>query len=101
LTTTLTVVHNLGLSVNGRHSFCGDYIFSGHTVCLVITYLFLNEYWLRSKRSKIWRFTIRAAYFLLVCTGLVCILVARGHYSVDIVIGYLLASRVFFIYHCA
>ena len=25
----------MGLSVNGRHSFCGDYIFSGHTVMLV------------------------------------------------------------------
>lgn len=27
----------MGLSVNGRHSFCGDYIFSGHTVVLVIS----------------------------------------------------------------
>lgn len=27
----------MGLSVNGRHSFCGDYIFSGHTLILVIS----------------------------------------------------------------
>ncbi len=27
----------MGLSVNGRHSFCGDYIFSGHTIMLVIS----------------------------------------------------------------
>lgn len=29
----------MGLSVNGKHSFCGDYIFSGHTVVLVISKL--------------------------------------------------------------
>lgn len=29
----------MGLSVNGRHSFCGDYIFSGHTVMLVTSKL--------------------------------------------------------------
>ncbi|KAH9394604.1 sphingomyelin synthase [Tyrophagus putrescentiae] len=91
----------MGLSVNGRHSFCGDYIFSGHTIMLVITYLFLSEYWLNSRLRRLhWRL-VKYSYLMLVCVAIVCILVARGHYSVDIVIAYILASRVFFIYHCA
>lgn len=33
----------LGLSVNGKHTYCGDFIYSGHTVTLVLSYLFIAE----------------------------------------------------------
>lgn len=33
----------LGLSVNGKHTYCGDFIYSGHTVILVLSYLFIAE----------------------------------------------------------
>jgi shingomyelin synthase len=32
-----------GLSINGRHTYCGDYIYSGHTVILVMSYLIIAE----------------------------------------------------------
>jgi hypothetical protein len=32
-----------GLSINGKHTFCGDYIYSGHTVILVMSYLIIAE----------------------------------------------------------
>lgn len=32
-----------GLSLTGAHNYCGDYLFSGHTVILVVTYLMIVE----------------------------------------------------------
>jgi shingomyelin synthase len=32
-----------GLSINGKHTYCGDYIYSGHTVILVMSYLIIAE----------------------------------------------------------
>lgn len=46
LEVTKRIIHlftGLGLSVNGKHTFCGDYIYSGHTVILVFCYLFISE----------------------------------------------------------
>lgn len=39
----ITLFSGLGLSVNGKHTYCGDYIYSGHTVILVLSYLFISE----------------------------------------------------------
>ena len=33
----------MGLSINGQHIYCGDYIYSGHTMTLVMTYLIIKE----------------------------------------------------------
>lgn len=37
------VLTGFGLSINGKHVYCGDYIFSGHTAILVMGYLFVAE----------------------------------------------------------
>ena len=38
----LTLVSGMGLSINGKHIFCGDYIFSGHTMVLTMGYLVIK-----------------------------------------------------------
>lgn len=89
----------MGLSINGRHSFCGDYIFSGHTVILTLTYLMFREYAIPSRcRTYLWKIVS----FLLIgltLTGVICISIARGHYLIDIVIAYFATTRIFWIYH--
>lgn len=49
-TTTLEImkrafhlISGFGLSINGKHTYCGDYIYSGHTVTLVMGYLIIAE----------------------------------------------------------
>lgn len=37
------LLSGLGLSINGKHTYCGDYIYSGHTVILVLSYLIFKE----------------------------------------------------------
>lgn len=37
------LMSGFGLSINGKHTYCGDYIFSGHTVMLVMGYLIIVE----------------------------------------------------------
>lgn len=39
----LQLFSGFGLSVNGKHTYCGDFIYSGHTVILVLSYLFIAE----------------------------------------------------------
>ncbi|VDK67369.1 unnamed protein product [Anisakis simplex] len=39
----LRTLMGIGLSINGKNTLCGDYIYSGHTVVLVISSLFIQE----------------------------------------------------------
>lgn len=39
----MKIVSGIGLKINGKHTLCGDYIYSGHTIVLVVCYLFINE----------------------------------------------------------
>lgn len=37
------LMSGFGLSINGKHTYCGDFIYSGHTVSLVLGYLTICE----------------------------------------------------------
>jgi shingomyelin synthase len=89
----------MGLSINGRHSYCGDYMYSGHTVILTLAYLMFREYAIPARcRTLVWKF-IHLLMFCLTLTGVICILIARGHYFIDVVIAYFATTRIFWIYH--
>lgn len=40
---SLYLLSGFGLSINGKHVYCGDFIYSGHTVMLVLGYLIIVE----------------------------------------------------------
>ncbi|XP_017539614.1 phosphatidylcholine:ceramide cholinephosphotransferase 2 [Pygocentrus nattereri] len=82
-----------GLSITGSHMMCGDFLYSGHTVMLTLTFLFIREY---SPRSLWWYHLI---CWFLSAVGVVCILLAHEHYSVDVIVAYFITTRLFWWYH--
>ncbi|KAF3708155.1 Phosphatidylcholine:ceramide cholinephosphotransferase 1 [Channa argus] len=82
-----------GLSITGSHTMCGDYLYSGHTVMLTLTYLFIKEY----SPKRFWWYQ----WFCLALSavGIFCILLAHDHYTVDVVVAYFITTRLFWWYH--
>lgn len=40
---TWQLLTGFGLAINGKHTYCGDFIYSGHTLILVMAYLVISE----------------------------------------------------------
>ncbi|XP_035792274.1 phosphatidylcholine:ceramide cholinephosphotransferase 2-like isoform X1 [Anopheles albimanus] len=87
------LISGMGLSINGKQIYCGDYIYSGHTVTLVLGYLVISEY----SPKRFW--PIHWLYWAASLTGVVMVLVAHGHYTVDVLIAYYVTTRLFWTYH--
>lgn len=82
-----------GLSITGSHTMCGDYLYSGHTVMLTLTYLFIKEY----SPKRFWWY--HWFCWTLSAVGILCILLAHDHYTVDVVVAYFITTRLFWWYH--
>ena len=39
----LKLLSGMGLSINGKHVYCGDYIYSGHTMSLIMGFLVIKN----------------------------------------------------------
>eukprot|EP00092_Neocalanus_flemingeri_P033396 GFUD01036312.1.p1 GENE.GFUD01036312.1~~GFUD01036312.1.p1 ORF type:complete len:468 (+),score=135.91 GFUD01036312.1:459-1862(+) len=89
----LTIISGGGLSINGKHIYCGDYIFSGHTMTLTMGYLVIKQY---SPRHFI---LLHWASFLTSLCGVIFLLLSRGHYTIDVLLAYYVTSRIWWIYH--
>jgi len=90
---SLRVLSGLGLSIEGKHTLCGDYIYSGHTIVHVTCYLFIREY-----SPKKWRI-LHYASMIFSTIGVVCLLFSRGHYTIDVILAYWITTRIFWSYH--
>ena len=81
-----------GLAVHGIRT-CGDYMFSGHTVWLVLATHFICEY---TPYTLNW---LHTGVWVMNIFGLFFILAAHEHYSIDVFIAFYITSRMFVYYH--
>ncbi|CAF1224416.1 unnamed protein product [Rotaria sordida] len=72
---------------------CGDYLYSGHTCTLILATHFINEYSPRSYRL------LHFLSWIMALTGMFFILAGHQHYSIDILVAWVLSSRLFIYYH--
>jgi len=72
---------------------CGDYLYSGHTCTLVLAAHFINEYTPRSYHI------LHFFSWITALAGMFFILAGHQHYSIDILIAWVLSSRLFVYYH--
>lgn len=91
-TRVFSLVSRLGLHVAGQN-YCGDLIFSGHSVSIIGLYLYILEYTPPNLRL------LRVSSFVLSSTGLVLVLMSREHYTIDVIIAYYLVTRIHWTYH--
>lgn len=87
------LISGFGLSINGKHTYCGDYIYSGHTMVLVLSYLIVAEY----SPKKLW--PVHWAMWGSALLGVSFVLLAHAHYTVDVVIAYYVTTRLFWTFH--
>lgn len=87
------IMSGVGLSINGQHVYCGDFIFSGHTMILTLCYLIICEYTPKSFWILHW-FSL-----LLGWGGVGALMLAKGHYSVDVILAYFITTRLWYMQH--
>lgn len=81
-----------GLSIHGIRS-CGDYMFSGHTVMLTLLNHCITEY----TTSEF--YVLHLLSWFCNIFGMIFILAAHEHYTIDVFIAFFLTSRLFLYYH--
>ncbi|KAK6742392.1 hypothetical protein RB195_009949 [Necator americanus] len=72
---------------------CGDMLFSGHTLGMITSALCIAYYLPNRWRMLQWVVHCFAA------VGMICMIISRTHYTIDIVIAYWLSNFVFRTYH--
>jgi hypothetical protein len=86
------LISGFGMSINGVRT-CGDYMFSGHTAFMTLFSFFITEYSPYSFKG------LHAVVRGLNWVGMFLVLAAHEHYTIDVFIAYLVASRLFLYYH--
>lgn len=68
---------------------CGDLLYSGHTLIMVVSSLAFSQYLPRSLRL----FCFVPKLFMII--GMACMVISRTHYSIDVFFAYCFSVAIF------
>lgn len=88
-----TIMTGFGLSINGNHIYCGDFIYSGHTMTITLGHLVISEYTPSNFGLLHW------TTFFNAVTAVALLMLSRGHYTVDVILAYFFVTRLWAMYH--
>eukprot|EP00092_Neocalanus_flemingeri_P054719 GFUD01064479.1.p1 GENE.GFUD01064479.1~~GFUD01064479.1.p1 ORF type:complete len:317 (-),score=52.53 GFUD01064479.1:359-1309(-) len=89
----LKIMSGFGLSINGQHIYCGDFIFSGHTMILILCYLIIVEY------TPVCLWLLHWLLWLVALSGVSMLMISRGHYTIDVIIAYFVTTRLWYMHN--
>ncbi|KAK0415099.1 hypothetical protein QR680_011772 [Steinernema hermaphroditum] len=72
---------------------CGDLLFSGHTLIMIISSLVVPYYLPRKLKLLGW------IPRTLSWVGMICMIISRTHYTIDVIFAYWCTTGVFMLYH--
>lgn len=105
----LLVTKKIALSIIGagmsvtNNNVCGDYLYSGHTLILVLSATFLIHYVPVDSAVfrrcpllyNIWYYSVLMGTFV----GIIGTVLSREHYSIDVIVAYFFTTRMVWAYH--
>ena len=86
----------MGMSLIIKQTYCGDYMFSGHTIWLTVCYLMTSDLltqFLCSWKSKL----ANSLVFFLSLVGVIGLIASRIHYTIDTMVSYCLTHWIFWL----
>ncbi|KAL3108642.1 hypothetical protein niasHT_015564 [Heterodera trifolii] len=90
---TLEQTIHVGFQDNTKKMLCGDLLFSGHTLIMMVATLTIDRYIPSAFRL------LRLLPRLFALIGVPCMVISRTHYTCDVVIAYLSTIAIFSLYH--
>ncbi|KAF7639562.1 PAP2_C domain-containing protein, partial [Meloidogyne graminicola] len=91
---TLEQTIHVGMQDNSKQMLCGDYLFSGHSLIMIISALSISKYIDKSFKYLKW------FPFCFAIIGVPCMVISRTHYTCDVIIALLASKALFYHAYC-
>nr|XP_027205820.1 phosphatidylcholine:ceramide cholinephosphotransferase 1-like [Dermatophagoides pteronyssinus] len=92
-----------GFVTQQKFNLCGDQIFSGHTIIIIMVHLFIDTYYyslaLNTDIIKCAMIILKIIHWILSTSAIISLIISHQHYTIDIIISVYVCTQLFWTYH--